>query len=226
MGRNIILSVGEFYHVYSRGTEKRIIFNDEYDYNRFVLLLHVCNNTDRVDLGDLLRQGLSLSEIFEMEKGDAIVDIGVWCLMPNHFHLLLKEKKETGISVFMKKVLTAYSMYFNRKYHRTGSLFEGIFKAKHLDYDQYLKYQFAYIHLNPISLVDSGWKRKEIVDIEKAKEFLNNYKYSSYLDYLGVDRPERKIINRKEFPEYFGSSTEFSRMIDEWMNFETILKSL
>lgn len=219
MGRNIILSVNEFYHVYNRGTEKRIIFNDEYDYNRFVLLLYFCNNTDRVDLGDLLRQGVSLSEIFDVKKGDEIVDVGAWCLMPNHFHLLLKEKQETGISIFMKKVLTAYSMYFNRKYHRTGSLFEGTFKAQHLDYDQYLKYQFAYIHLNPISMIDSGWKKKEITDTDRAKKFLSSYGYSSYLDYLGEERPESKIINKKEFPEYFENATDFSEMVNEWINF-------
>ena len=110
MRRNIIISLNEFYHIYNRGTEKRIIFNDEYDYNRFVLLLYICNSLDKVDLGDLLRQGRSLSEIFQIKKNNTIVEIGAWCLMPNHFHLLLKEKQETGISIFMKKVLNVCSI--------------------------------------------------------------------------------------------------------------------
>ena len=195
MYRDLTFSFEEFYHVYNRGTEKRIIFLDEYDYNRFTLLLYLCNSTDRVDLGDLFRQGLSLSEIFNEDRTDTLVDIGAWCLMPNHFHLLIREKTESGISTFMKKLLTSYSMYFNKKYHRTGSLFEGPFKAKHLDYDQYLKYQFTYIHLNPIGIVDSGWKEKRIEDKKKAKTFLDNYKYSSYSDYGGGKRLERNILN-------------------------------
>ena len=222
MKRNIDISVGEFYHIYNRGTERRAIFSDEYDYNRFIMQLYLCNNIEKVDLGDLLKDKKSFVDILSFSRAGTLVDIGSWCLMPNHFHFLVKEKIPGGISIFLQKLFTSHSKYYNKKYYRTGALFEGRFKAKHLDYDQYLKYQFAYIHLNPISLVDSGWKRKEIVDIEKAKEFLNDYKYSSYLDYLGVDRPEGKIINKKEFPEYFETTTDFREMINEWMDFETI----
>jgi putative transposase len=200
MYRNLTFSFEEFYHIYNRGTEKRIIFLDDYDHSRFTLLLYLCNSTDRVDLGDLLRQGLSLSEIFREERTDTLVEIGAWCLMPNHFHILIKEKAENGISMFMKKLLTSYSMYFNKKYHRTGSLFQGPFKAKHLDYDQYLKYQFTYIHLNPIAIIDSGWKEKYIQDKKKANNFIKNYKYSSYLDYSDQDRIEGNILNKKAFP--------------------------
>ena len=160
-----------------------------------------------------------MSEIFNEDRTDTLVDIGAWCLMPNHFHLLIREKTESGISTFMKKLLTSYSMYFNKKYHRTGSLFEGPFKAKHLDYDQYLKYQFTYIHLNPIGIVDSGWKEKRIEDKKKAKTFLDNYKYSSYSDYGGGKRLERNILNKEAFPEYFETVLDFKNMVSEWLNF-------
>jgi putative transposase len=126
---------------------------------------------------------------------------------------------ENGVSLFMKKLLTSYSMYFNAKYHRKGSLFEGPFKAKHLDYDQYLKYQFTYVHLNPIGIIDNGWKDKKIIDSKKAKVFLDNYKYSSYLDYCGQSRPERSILNKGAFPEYFESALDFRDMIKEWTSF-------
>jgi putative transposase len=227
MNRNIIFSPGEYYHIYSRGVDKRNIFLNKNDYNRFVKLLYLANSDKKHDFADIFgRKGDR--EIGETEKGKEIVFIGAWCLMSNHFHILIKDNSEVGlqgggsVSLFMQKLLTGYSMYFNTRYHRKGTLFESKFKAKHLDYDQYLKYQFAYIHLNPVSLVDSGWKKKEVVDIEKAKEFLNDYKHSSYLDYLGVDRPEGKIINKKEFPEYFENTTDFREMIDEWMDFENI----
>ena len=212
--RNIIFSEGEFYHVYNRGTDKRQIFMDENDYHRFVTLLYTANSDTPVHLSNY--QGLTLIDI---PRGNQIVDIGAWCLMPNHIHLLLKEKQIGGISLFMQKLLTGYSMFFNTKYQRKGSLFEGTFKAKHLDYDQYLKYQFAYIHLNPISIIDHNWNEKKITDTKKAKDFLNNYKYSSYADYLGENRPEENILKKTEFPEYFESVLDFNQMIDEWINF-------
>ncbi len=215
--RNIIFSEGEFYHIYSRGIEKRKIFLSDKDYKRFVYLLYTANSTEPVHLSNY--QGISLIDI---PKGEPIVDIIAWCTMPNHFHLILKERTENGISIFMKKLLTGYSMYFNVKEERKGKLFEGKFQAKHLDYDQYLKYEFTYVHLNPISLVDSGWKQKDIEDERKCKDFLDHYKYSSYLDYSGVDRPEGKILNREAFPEYFETATDFKEMVEEWIDFKDI----
>src|SRR3989338_5483185 len=100
--------------------------------------------------------------------------------MPNHFHLLLKEIEMGGISQFMGKLSTAYSMYFNKKYERTGSLFEGRFKSSRIANDNYLHYLFAYIHLNPIKLIEPMWKEKGINDFARAKEFLGRYNYSSY----------------------------------------------
>lgn len=213
--RNLIFSENEFYHIYSRGIEKRKIFLIDKNYKRFVYLLYTANSTEPVHLSNY--QGISLMDI---PRGETIVDIGAWCLMPNHFHLILKEKVENGVSIFMKKLLTGYSMYFNVKEQRKGKLFEGKFQAKHLDYDQYLKYEFTYVHLNPISLVDGGWKEKYIEDKKETKNFLNNYEYSSYLDYLGIKRPESKILNKEAFPEYFETVTDFDEMVDEWMNFK------
>ena len=120
----------------------------------------------------------------------------------------------------MQKVSTAYTMYFNIKYGKKGSLFSGRYKAKHLDTDEYLKYQFAYIHLNPIGVIDAGWKNKHIEDKNKAKEFLNKYTYSSYQDYLGFQRLEDKILKREDFPEYFNHVTDFEGMIQEWIDFD------
>ena len=137
--------------------------------------------------------------------------------MPNHFHLLLREKKEGGISMFMEKFLTAYSMYFNKKNGRTGKLFEGVFKAIHVDNDEYLKYLFSYIHLNPVKIIDPLWKESGISDKEKAKQYLGNYPYSSYFDYLGRARGENLILNKEAFPEYFENSKEFEQFIDDWL---------
>ncbi|MGB8815894.1 MAG: transposase [Minisyncoccia bacterium] len=218
MQRNIVLSVGEYYHIYSRGVEKRKIFLNERDYERFTILIYLCNSEKVVHVSD--HKEKKLIEFFGLEKGKNLVDIGAYCLMPNHFHLLLKEKIEGGITLFMKKLLTGYSMYFNKKYNRTGPLFEGRFKAKHLNYDQYLKYQFTYIHLNPIGIIDNGWKNKEISNVERGLKFLQDYKYSSFLDYSRGERITGKILNKGSFPEYFQNKIEFSDMVKEWMNFE------
>ena len=217
MQRKIDFSVGEYYHVYSRGTDKRTIFLEQKDYQRFKVLLYICNNIDPVDMCKYFQGGSTLTGLFKTKRGETLVDIGVYCLMPNHFHVLIKEKIEGGITKFLMKLLTAYSMYFNKKNSRTGTLFESKFKAKHIDSDEYLKYLFAYIHLNPIKLVDPKWKENGINDRENAKKYLAEYAFSSYLDYQNIERLETKIINREAFPEYFTPKEDFNVFIDEWL---------
>ncbi len=214
MNRKIKFSKGEYYHIYNRGVEKREIFTSESDYNRFVYLLYYANLFEPVNMRSMINQGFP-----SVNRGETLVDIGGWCLMPNHFHLLVKEKSNGGLSKFLSKLQTGYSMYFNKKNERTGALFQGSFKAEHLNTDEYLKYIYSYIHLNPIKLIQSDWKEKGINDIEKAKEFLLNYKYSSYLDYLNYNREENKIIKKESFPEYFESADVFEKEIFNWLNF-------
>jgi len=110
-------------------------------------------------------------------------------------------------------------MYFNKKNDRTGALFQGRFKSSHIDTDNYLKYLFSYIHLNPIEIFQSNWKEKGIADLARTKEYLNNFKFSSYLDFIGIDRFESKIISRKEFPAYFENQKNFSDFIDDWLTY-------
>ncbi len=224
MRRNFIFSIGEYYHIYNRGTDKRIIFMDQKDRNRFMVLLHLCNSTIPVDISNLIREGLTFTELMDIEVSDRLVDIGAYCLMDNHFHLLVREKQENGISFFMQKLLTAYSMYFNKKYKRTGGLFEGTFKATHVNNDVYLKYLFAYIHLNPVKIIDPKWKENGITDRGMAKQYLAEYKYSSYLDYMGTKRIEGKILNKVAFPDYFADFKDFSQFIDEWLSFNESVK--
>lgn len=146
-----------------------------------------------------------------------IVDIGAYCLMPNHFHLLIREKIEGGLSLFMKKLLTSYSMYFNLKHHRTGALFEGRFKATHVAEDDYLNYLFAYIHLNPVKIINPGWPKTDLTEVDRAAEYLKNYRFSSYQDYLGLNRPEKIILNQAAFPDYFAKPKAFSDLIKDWL---------
>lgn len=220
--RNFHFSIDEHYHIYNRGTDKRDIFLGLRDYDRFLALLYLCNSKNSVDLSRHFRDGKVLSDLYSLQRGDKLVDIGAYCLMPNHFHLLLREKEEGGITKFMGKLATAYSMYFNKKYDRTGALFEGKFKAKHVDSDEYLKYLFAYIHLNPVKLIDPKWKENGINDREVAKRYLQGYRYSSYLEYLGVTRQENSIIKMSSFPEYFVKPEFFESFVDDWLSYHVV----
>lgn len=207
--------VDEYYHIYNRGILKNLIFLDESDKRRFIKLLFVCNSDKSVVFKSV--QGRSLDKI---DRGETLVDIGVYCLMPNHFHILVRERTEDGISIFMKKLLTAYAMYFNTKYERKGILFEGRFNAKHIDTDAYLNWIFSYIHLNPVKLIDSNWKENGISDPVVAESFVQKYKYSSYYDYFLGDRTEKIILNKDAFPEHFSKLNDFSELIEEFNNIQ------
>lgn len=225
MKRKISFSIGEYYHVYNRGNDKRIIYLDHKEYARFLILMYACNGVMPVHIKDQFPRGVASGELRDFDRGETLVDIGAYCLMPNHFHVLIKEKDEGGITKFLGKLSTGYSMYFNGKYERTGKLFEGPFKAVHITTDEHLKYLFSYIHLNPVKIIDPKWKEDGIADHDKARQYLNNYQYSSYLDYLGDDREENIIINKDVFPKYFENFKEFNSFIDEWLNPNNSLKA-
>ncbi len=218
MNRKISFAIDEFYHLYSRGVDKRVTFENSDDYQRFIKLLFVCNHSHPVVFRDLI-DTVPNGNIFEFPADQSLVDIGAYCLMPNHFHLLVKEKREGGISAFMLKLLTAYSSYFNKKHKRKGQLFDGRFKAAHLDEDNYLRYVYAYIHLNPVKLIFPSWRDEGEFDLSIARDFVEKYKYSSYQDFVGRNRKESKILNHVVFPEYFETTKEFKDFIDDWLNF-------
>jgi putative transposase len=205
---------GECYHVYNRGTDKRTIYLDESDHVRFTELLYVCNSQKTVSVREIHRE---YESVYEYERGEALVTIGAYCLMPNHFHILIKPNIEKGLSMYMNKLTTGYSMYFNKKYQRSGALFQGAFKSEHANNDQYLKYLYAYIHLNPVKLIDSNWKEQGSEDAAKSFNFAASFRYSSLPDYLGVVRPENIIIDPAPFPEYFKTADDARAELFDWL---------
>lgn len=184
MSRLIDIAPGEYYHIYNRGVVKKNIFNSEKDYSRFLFLLLVLQapldlkNVSRLmkdfsrnlNISDVLNQ----NEILEIIK-ERYIEVIVFTLMPNHFHILVKENKDGGISKYLHRVLTAYTMYFNIKNETCGHLFQGPYKIVHIKNDRQLMHVSAYIHRNPLQL---GWKLSN----------LDNYKWSSYRDYIGPNR--------------------------------------
>lgn len=199
---------GEFYHLYNRGTEKRLIFLDKADHEYFLFLMYICNTTKSIKLRDA-------KESFDREE--TIIDIGAYCLMPNHFHILVHEKIEGGISKYMLKLMTGYSMYFNKKYQRTGKLYEGVFKSVHTDSDQYLKYIYSYIHLNPAKIIDKKWRENEKRNTKNLLKYVFSYQYSSLKEYINL---KFNIINPTPFPLYFKKPTDHARELFEWLSFE------
>lgn len=214
MQRNIEFSIGEYYHIYNRGVEKRNVFSDASDWERMLKLLYVSNATKPFVYRDIQDKAFE-----KIDRGEQFVAIGAYCLMPNHFHILVKEIEENGLSRFMEKLSTSYAMYFNKKYKRSGVLFQGTFKAEHVDNDEYLKYLFAYIHLNPVKLIDPKWKENGIKDRVGAKKYLKDYRYSSYVDHLGEQREESAILAPEEFPGYFEGKNEFQEYIEDWLTY-------
>ncbi len=217
---------GEYFHIYNRGNSKQVIFKDRFDYERFQILLFVSNATLPFKLYHIEQP------YKDFERGDQLVHIGAYCLMPNHFHILLTPAVKDGVSLFMQKLATGFSSYFNNKYDRTGGLFEGRFRAEWADSDEYLKYLFSYIHLNPVKLLQPKWKEEGIQNCLATLLYLENYRYSSFVDYdsysedskVGnsrniVERKEVKILNKQVFPEYFKNKEDFRKEILDWINF-------
>lgn len=232
--RNIKFAQGEFYHIYSRGNGKKDIFFDDQDRDRFVKLLYLSNCFKKVNFrDDIITQKI---DVWDFDRGTPLVSIGAWVLMSNHVHMLLTipvsnspqpgSGDENQISVFVGKLLGSYTKYINKKYGRTGGLFESKFKATHVNTDEYLKYIFSYIHLNPIKIIDPEWKERGIQDIQKAKDFLKTYYWSSYLDSLNTEREQRAVLTPADFPEYFANPDIFQEEIFDWLKFnpENIIK--
>src|SRR3989344_3150278 len=213
--RKVSFVPDEYYHIYNRGNSKQKIFPPPKDFGRFVKILYLANSEKGFKFRD------TTGQIYDIERGKQLVSIGAYCLMPNNFHILMKEVDEGGLSKFMQKLTTAYSMYYNTKYKRSGSLFEGRFKSEHLYDDQYLKYIFSYIHLNPLKLLDNEWKENGIKNKSSALRFLDQYNFSTYPEYKGINRPEKVILDRKPFPDYFPTQQSFSKEIFEWITFKT-----
>lgn len=162
---------GCYYHIYNRGVEKRKIFLDKFDYRRFLETLNYYRLTPQpMKLSDFRRGKIKLKKI---EFQDELVKILCFCLMPNHFHLLVQQVQDGGISEFMRKLSDSYTKYFNTKHERVGSLFQGPLKAKLIETEEYLLQLSKYIHQNPSKLEfpHGVWEAKD-------------YPYSSYRSYL------------------------------------------
>ncbi|MEK7078059.1 MAG: transposase [Patescibacteria group bacterium] len=206
-----------YYHIYNRGLNKAPLFFDENDYLRFLWGIYYFNDSNFVpeDFPYQKRyQGLALDKNFNRKE---LVNVVTWCLMPNHYHLVISQKNENGITKFMHRLGTGYTMYINRKYESSGHVFQGTFKAKLVENNEYLQHLTRYIHLNPINIHDPAWKERGVKNLEISKEFLLKYKWSSLRDYLNVEN--RFQLTSPSFKDFLFTDDpiEYSEFLWDWL---------
>lgn len=206
------------YHIYNRGVEKRNIFGDDKDRFRFVHDLFEFNDTKpALNLNYYFgKQSMEVEPQYTRKPRKLLVEILAFCLMPNHYHLLLRQKLENGIITFMQKLGTGYTMYFNQKYERVGSLFQGRFKAVLVNKDAHLLYLPHYIHLNPLDSAMPDWREKEIINHKKAMKFLENYRWSSFQDYIGI-KNFPSVTQRDFILKLFGGRGSYKTAIKDYL---------
>ena len=173
-----------YYHIYNRGVEKRLIFQGREDYSMFLHILKLY-----LSPSDRLRDELPLLRNYYVQNNlSEELQLLAFCLMPNHYHLLIHQKNKDSIIKLMRQITIAYSMYFNKRHERIGPLFQGRYKAALIDSDEYLLHLSRYIHLNPLG-------RGAQID---------EFEWSSYLYYL--NKRKASWLNTKLISEYFNNS--------------------
>lgn len=157
MTRNIQFATDEYYHILNRGIEGRNIFIDKTDYQRFLEGLEKFNTSLPVKL----RDGIEDKQSYRGLPSTKLVDVVCFCLLPNHFHLLLKQLVDKGISTFMEKLGTGFAYYFNVKRQRKGRLFQGSFKAVLINKESQFLHISRYQHLNALDLYNPSWREEK-----------------------------------------------------------------
>ncbi len=217
-------AIGEYYHVYNRGNRKEIIFYNEKDMWRFLQTLRFFNDT-RSSL-NVLRQLLTsdvnrpvhrTSSVFELgwppkwPEQEPLVIILCYCLVPNHFHLLLKEIREGGISKFMQKIGIGFSKYSNIKYDNVGSLFQGPYQVKLIEEQRYLEYLMVYIQVINVLELFPGGLEAALKDPKKGMVFVDNYIFSSHPDYAGLRNS--LIVGKDILGKIFLTSAHYNQFV-------------
>lgn len=232
--RKEAFTIDSYVHVYNRGNRKTEIVRATADKWRFLQTLrffndsHSCLNILR-SLSRLISDINQPRSVFEMgwppnwPEKDPLVRILSYCLMPNHFHLLLKEIRKGGISKFMQKLGIGYTNYFNLKYQEVGKVFQGSYKAKLINEEMYLKYLCIYIQvINVLELFPGGLETALKKD---AMKFVDDYPFSSHLDYAGLRTS--LIIDKDVLGELFPTSEDYRKFAHDSVlakNFYQILE--
>ena len=196
----------ELYHVLNRGVDKRAVVLDDEDRVRFLHDLFVFNDREPALNFDLpARRDQTVSR-------KLLVLLHAFCLMDNHYHLLLSEAQEKGIPLFIQKLNMGYAKYFNKKYERSGVLWQGPSKKILIKRDAHFLYLPYYIHLNPLDYSHPEWRQGGVKEPEKALRYLREYRWSSHLDYLG-EKNFPSLTEREFLASIIGTRERYKKEI-------------
>ncbi len=195
------LVTGEYYHIYNRGVDKRDIFADKADFNRFIESVQEFNQVDTIGSLANLRKTQIESKALSGRGREELVLIVVYCINPNHFHFVLKQLVDGGISKFLQKLQGGYTYYFNVKNSRTGSLFQGTFKSHLVDDENYFNKIIGYVNKN--------------YQVHKIPKNKTHFVFASDYEYEHDNFKLVSKIEGKEILEIFGGTKNFKKHCDE-----------
>ena len=211
---------GEYYHIFSRTILNIPEFKDYSNAKRLYLAFLISNSTKSSGAFELLRKNkdVSLNEILKItEDGKKLVDILCYVIMSDHYHLLLREREENGITNFILKCNTSIAKYINIKNERRGPLFESRFKSKHIDSNEYLLHLSLYIHLNPLDfLVGKGWREHSLKNWSSVKSKLLDYQWSSLKHFLDITQKNPVISGIEIIKKQFDNEKDYENFLKDW----------
>ena len=237
--REYFLEAETPFHIYNRGTEKRVIFTDYAEYCRFIFLMWVCrigkpkinlSKNETIQAAEAILRGKEPNSGLYIKEYFPLIAFITWNLLPNHFHFVLLSLIEGGISKYMKKIGDAYTKYFNFRHQREGRLFQGPYQSIEIKNPKYFYRLIKYINLNQIELIEPQWKERRIQNWDKTKKFLDSHQWSAHQDFIG--RRHSLLVDRRLVSKLFGESfTEqgldnYKQFIEKWLveDFEFIKK--
>lgn len=218
------------FHIYNRGSDKRVIFTDYAEYCRFVFLMWVCrigspaiNLTKRnvIEATQVILRGEEPDPRLYTKAHEPLVAFVTWNLLPNHFHFILVSLIDGGISKYMSNLANAYTKYFNARHERNGRLFQGSYQSIEIKDPKYFYILLRYINLNHAELVEPEWKERRIQNREKIEEFVDSYFWSAHQDFLGlrqsllIDRKRAADLLETEFTE--SGMSGYREFIEVWV---------
>ncbi len=214
--REISFVNGEYYHVYLRGVDKRRIFDCSGDYQRFVESLYLFNDSKYRHSGDPFEKIAKITghHLFDIDR-EQFVSIVSWTLLPNHYHFLLRQEQDGGISKFLHKVNKAYSWSYNHANDRKGTMFEGRFYAKHINNEAYFEYIILYIHLNILDLTGHSWRDGIVTNWFDALNMMDHYPWSSHTFFRGFGQT-LPIVNAELANKMFRSTHDYTQALQLW----------
>ena len=209
----------DFYHTYNRGVEKRKIFSEDLDYLRAIHDLYEFNDIETVINVNQRFNGFR-KPIKSEKRKERLVDLGVWSLMPNHYHIFSSPIKDKGLTAFHKKFGAGFANFFNTKYERSGALFQGRYKKVLVDNDAQALQLICYIHANPLDLWKPNWKEKGLTssEIKNALKFLEGYRWSSHMDWWGI-KNFPSLLDKSFMSRFFDNPEEYQKFFIDWLRY-------